>query len=87
MLWPATIATGDYHAAMPDTMHMERLERQLAPAFNAAFGDKKMILDLDNASSHHGYDSEVGVPETNTKMRNTVLLRKYGAGKVTVQSE
>lgn len=46
-----------------------------------------MILVLDNASHHHGYDSEVGVPETNTKMHNTALLRKNGAGRITVQRE
>ena len=87
MLWQANIATGDYHAAMTDSMFMEWLERRLTPAFKAAFRDKKMILVLDNASYHHGFDSEVGVPESNTKVHNTVLLRKYGAEKITVQRE
>ena len=87
MLWQAKIATGDYHAAMTDSMFMEWLERRLTPAFKAAFGDKKMILVLDNASYHHGFDSEVGVPESNTEVQNTVLLRKYGAEKITVQRE
>lgn len=87
MLWQAKIATGDYHAAMTDKMFMEWLEQRLAPAFKAIFGEKKMILVLDNASYHHGYDAEVGVPETNTKMHNTALLRKYKAKKITVQRE
>ena len=46
-----------------------------------------MVIVLDNASYHHGFDSEVGVPESNTKAHNTVLLRKYGAEKITVQRE
>lgn len=57
------------------------------PAFKAVFGDKKMILVLDNASYHHRFDSEVGVPKSNTTMHNTVLLRKYGADEITVQRE
>ena len=81
------MATGDYHAAMTGSRVMEWLERRQTPAFKAAFGDKKMILVLDNASHHHGFDSEAGVPETSTKLHNTVLLREYGAGKITVQRE
>ena len=46
-----------------------------------------MILVLDNAAYHHGLDSEIGVPESNTKVHNTVLSRKYGAEKVAVQRE
>ena len=34
MLWQAKIATGDYHAAMTDTMFMQLLERRLTPAFS-----------------------------------------------------
>ncbi|CAM9886349.1 unnamed protein product, partial [Hapterophycus canaliculatus] len=82
-LWQAKLARGDYHAAMTDTMFMEWLEHRLAPAYNAVpeFKDKKMILVLDNASYHHGFDAEVKVPETNTKKHNVELLRKYGAGR------
>ncbi|CAN0312171.1 unnamed protein product [Ectocarpus sp. 4 AP-2014] len=87
MLWQAKRATGDYHDAMTDKMFMEWLERRLAPAFKAKYGNKKMILVLDNASYHHGYDAEVGVPESNSKGYNTGLLRKYKRRKITVERE
>ena len=37
MLWQAKIATGDYHAAMTDSMFMECLERRLTPASQSRF--------------------------------------------------
>ena len=83
-LWQAKLSKGDYHASMTDVMSMEWLERRLAPAFKKLFGDKKMILVLDNASYHHGFDEEVGVPETNSKY-NVELLRKFGAKSITVR--
>ncbi|CAN0433341.1 unnamed protein product, partial [Ascophyllum nodosum] len=66
-LWQAKLSKGDYHASMTDVMFMEWLGRRLAPAFEKLFGDKKMILVLDNASYHHGFGEEVRVPETNSK--------------------
>lgn len=84
-LWQAKLAKGDYHAAMTDRMFMDWLAHRLTPAFRAVFGDKKMILVLDNAPYHHGYDPEVRVPESNSKKYNTDLLRKYGAKKITVK--
>lgn len=84
-LWQAKLAKGDYHAAMTDEMFMTWLEKRLTPAFRKVFGDKKMILILDNASYHHGYDCEVKVPETNSKKFNTELLRKHGCSHITVK--
>ena len=60
--WQEKSAKGDYHAAMTDTMFMERLEHRLVPAFEAEFPGEKLILVLDNASYHHGRDAEVRVP-------------------------
>lgn len=87
MLWQAKITSGDCHHGMTDKMFMEWLEKRLASAFKDALGNNEMILVLDNGSYHHGYDPEVGVPETNTKKHNTELLRKYKAGRITVQRE
>ena len=64
---------------------MEWLERRLTPAYKAEFKDKKMILVLDNASYHHGFDEEVKVPETNTKKHNVELLRRLGARSIKVK--
>ena len=64
-LWQAKHSTGDYHDAMTDVMFQRWCTDRLTPAFEALFGkDMKMILVLDNASYHHGYDEEVKVPET-----------------------
>lgn len=46
-----------------------------------------MILVLDNASYHHGYETKVGVSETKTKKHNTELFRKYKAEKIKVKRE
>lgn len=82
-VWEARTAKGDYHATMDDDMFMQWLTRRLIPAFRAKYGGKKMILVLDNAPYHHGYDKTVKNPSTNTKLLNTELLRKYGVKKVT----
>ena len=84
-LWQAKLAKGDYHAEMTDQMFMEWLERRLTPAYKAEFKDKKMILVLDNASYHHGFDEEVKVPETNTKKHNVELLRRLGVRSIKVK--
>ncbi|CAB1121123.1 unnamed protein product [Ectocarpus sp. CCAP 1310/34] len=86
-LWQAKLAKGDYHAAMTDSMFMEWLEHRLSPAYNAIpeFKGKRMILVLDNASYHHGFDAEVKVPETNTKKHNVDLLRMFGAKSIRVR--
>ena len=84
-LWQAKHSTGDYHDAMTDVMFQRWCTDRLTPAFEALFGkDMKMILVLDNASYHHGYDEEVKVPETNTKVANTALLQKYKVGSIKV---
>ena len=44
------------------------------PASKAKFGNKQMILVLDNPSYHHGYDAAVWVPEGNTKGYNIELF-------------
>lgn len=86
-LWQAKLAKGDYHAAMTDSMFMEWLERRLGPSYNAVpdFKGTKMILVLDNASYHHGFDADVKVPETNSKRYNVELLRKFGARSIKVK--
>ena len=67
----------EYRDAMTDKVFMEWLQRCPAPALNAKFSNKQMILVLDNPSYHHGYDTEVRVPKGNIKGYNTELLRKY----------
>lgn len=69
---------------MPDSMCMTWLDKRLTPTFRKVFGDKKIILVLDNASYHHGYDPGVKVPETNTKKFNTAPLRKHGCTHITI---
>lgn len=85
-LWQAKHDKGDYHDAMTDKMFMDWLKKRLTPAFKEVFGsDKKMILVLDNASYHHGFDEEVRVPEANSKRYNTELLQRYGVRSIKVE--
>ncbi|CAB1117802.1 unnamed protein product [Ectocarpus sp. CCAP 1310/34] len=86
-LWQAKLAKGDYHAVMTDLMLMEWLEHRLSPAYNAIpeFEGKQMILVLENASYHHGFDAEVKEPETNTKKYNVDLLHKFGGKSIRVR--
>lgn len=75
MLRQAKIAPAGLPRYHHRQMLMEWLDKRLAPAFEAAL-QNKMTLVLDNASCHLGGDAEVGVPETNTRKRNTQLLNK-----------
>lgn len=70
---------------MTDKMFMTWLEKRLTPAFKKLFGDKKVILMLDNAWYHHGYDHDVKVPETNSKNFDTEVLRKHGYTHITLK--
>ena len=47
--------------------------------------DKKMILVLDNATYHHGYNEEVKAPESNSKTYNTSLLQNHGVKRIRVE--
>lgn len=87
LLWQAKSSRGDYHDAMNDGMFMAWLKHRLTPAFRKRFGAQKMVLVLDNAPYHHGFDPEIKVPESNTKLYNTKLLQKYGVKFVSVPRE
>ncbi|CAN0587529.1 unnamed protein product, partial [Laminaria digitata] len=60
MLWQAKKKTKDYHDSMDQDMFMRWLEFRLTPAFKAEYWkdgrQPKMILVLDNAPYHHGWD-------------------------------
>lgn len=66
-------------------MFMDWLEKRLTPALRTVSREhKKMILVLDNAAYHHGYNEEVKVPESSTKKHNIILVQKYGAKHIKV---
>lgn len=46
-----------------------------------------MILVLDNAPYHHGYDKKVENPTTNSKVYNTGLLREFKIKKLDAASK
>lgn len=62
---------------MNDNMSMGWLEHRVTPAFREHFG-QKMVLVLDNAPHHGGFNPEIRVPELNTELCNTKLLQEYG---------
>ncbi|CAM9200527.1 unnamed protein product, partial [Laminaria digitata] len=85
MLWQAKKKTKDYHEHMDQDMFMRGLQYRLTPAFKAMYWKDgrrpKMILVLDNAPYHHGWDAVVGVPEDNKKAYNVDLLRQLNNSK------
>lgn len=46
-----------------------------------------MVLVLDNAPHHHGFDPEIKVPGSNTSLYNTKLLQAYGVKHVSAPRE
>ena len=58
---------GDYHDNFDGHVFQKWVENRLAPAFEAQFPGKKMILILDNAKYHHGLVEDfIGVGEKHT---------------------
>lgn len=53
MIYESKKAKGDYHENMNGTMFLKWLKQRLIPTFKALYGDRKMILMLDNAPYHH----------------------------------
>lgn len=77
---------GNYHVAMTDHTLKDWLTHRPIPVFKAViFGDKEMILILDNASYHHGFDLEVDVRESDSKKHNTELLHTFGVQEIKVR--
>ena len=86
MLFPARDKIeADYHRNMDSEVFMKWLERRLLPAFRDKYGDKKMILILDNAPYHHGMARNWKSPLKATKAANAALLRELGVGTITIQ--
>lgn len=84
-LWQAKSAKGDYPGALTDKVFMCWLEHRLTPAFKAKHGNEmKTLLVLGNASYHHGFDPEVGVPEADSKTYTTEMLPMKGVEEITV---
>ena len=53
MIYQSKKAQGDYHDNMNGTMFLRWLQQRLIPTFKAVYGDRKLILVLDNAPYHH----------------------------------
>ena len=70
---------------MTDAMFVKWLERRPVPAFKLFFGYKKIIVTLDMASYHRGFDVEIRVPETDRKINYILLLCKFGVQSITVK--
>lgn len=77
-VFPASASFKDYHKNMDGFMFMKWMKNCLIPAFKKQFGDKKMILVLDNAGYHHGDGDDTWRPDTKTKEQNLAYLEKEG---------
>lgn len=87
MIFRAKYATknkiADYHDTMDGTFFLYWVEKRLAPAFEACYPGKKMVLILDNAPYHHTLVADGFRPAGMTKeeivQRLGELPRKRGA--------
>lgn len=67
---------------------MDWIKMHLTPAFEEMFvNDKNVVLVLDLATYHHGYNEEFKVTESNSKMYNTRLLQRHGVKRIRVERE
>lgn len=85
MLFPAGEKTGADD--MDAETFMKWMKRRLVPAFREKYGDKEMILVLDNASYHHGMADDWKSPLKATKAVNAALLRDLGVNTITVRRD
>ena len=77
-------ADADYHKSMNGKLFMKWLENRLFPSFRALYGDKKMILVLDNASFHHHRgDNYISVHNKNKGELESILV-SLGVTSMTV---
>ena len=53
MIFQSKKARGDYHENMNGTMFLKWLKNRLFPTFKALYGNRKLVLVLDNAPYHH----------------------------------
>ena len=75
----------DYHKSMNGTMFMLWLENRLIPTFKSMYGDKKMILVLDNASFHHHRgDDYVSLSGLRKDQFIALLTEKFKISSLTV---
>jgi hypothetical protein len=76
-----------YHGNIDGDMFIKWLYNRLAPAFQAKYPGKKMILVMDNASYHNPHD-DGWVPVGSMKKAELVAaLRKYGITSFTAERE
>lgn len=72
------------HRNMGREVSMKRLDRRLLPASRDKYEDKKIILILDKPPYHHMMTTTGQSPLMATKAVSPALLRKLGAGTISV---
>ena len=86
MLFPAgDKKEADYHKNTNSDVLMKWLKCRLWPAFRETYGDRKMILILDNTPYHHGMADDWESPLKATKAVNAARLRDLGLKTISIQ--
>ena len=68
MIFQSKKAKGDYHENMDGTMFLKWINNRLIPTFKAIYGDKKLVLVLDNAPYHHVHPEDSFFASHRTKV-------------------
>ena len=77
MIFAATTGSKDYHHNMNGEIFEAYVVTHLIPAFKKKYGDKKMILVLDNARYHHGKDEAFFSVNDKTKWNRRKLQAEF----------
>lgn len=77
----------DYHTTIDGSKWIAWLNNRLIPTFKARYGDKKMILILDNAKYHHARPANWITPSAMKKADCISFLDHHGIDSITVQRD
>ncbi len=84
LVFEANVHEEDYHRSMNGKLFMLWLNNRLIPSFKRKYGDKKMILILDNASFHHHRGDDFISVSGKRKDELIEILSKLGVDHVDV---
>ena len=85
MIFESKKARGDYHDNMDGTMFLHWLNNRLIPTFKALYGDKKLILVLDNAPYHHVNPEDSFFAHSHSKTEIKAFLERMGKRTIRVK--
>ena len=85
MIFQSKKAKGDYHQNMDGTMFLRWINNRLVPTFKAVYGNKKLVLVLDNAPYHHVHPGDSFFASQHSKEEIKEFLERPTIAKRTIK--